>query len=40
MTRRKFSREFKIEAVELVAEQGMSVIHVRRDLDLVESVLR
>ena len=40
MTRRKFSREFKIEAVKLVTEQGVSVAQACRDLDLAESVLR
>lgn len=40
MTRRKFSREFKIEAVKLVTERGVSVVQACRDLDLAESVLR
>ena len=40
MTRRKFSREFKIEAVKLVTERGVSVAQACRDLDLAESVLR
>ena len=40
MTRRKFSREFKLEAVKLVTERGVSVAQVSRDLDLAESVLR
>lgn len=40
MTRRKFSREFKLEAVKLVTERGVSVAQVCRDLDLAESVLR
>ena len=40
MTRRKFSREFKIEAVKLVTERGVSVARACRDLDLAESVLR
>lgn len=40
MVRRKFSREFKIEAVRLVTERGVSVPQACRDLDLVESVLR
>jgi putative transposase len=40
MTRRKFSREFKIEAVKLVTERGVTVAQVCRDLDLAESVLR
>jgi transposase len=40
MTRRKFSREFKIEAAKLVTERGVSVAQACRDLDLAESVLR
>lgn len=40
MPRRTFSREFKIEAVKLVTERGVSVPQASRDLDLSESVLR
>lgn len=40
MTRRKFSREFKIEAVRLVTDRGVSVAQASRDLDLAESALR
>jgi transposase-like protein len=40
MTRRKFSREFKLEAVKLVTERGVTVAQVCRDLELAESVLR
>ncbi|SNT76890.1 transposase [Paracoccus seriniphilus] len=40
MTRRKFSREFKIEAVKLVTERGVTLAQACRDLDLAESVLR
>jgi len=40
MTRRKFSREFKVEAVKLVTERGVAVAQACRDLDLAESVLR
>lgn len=40
MPRRTFSREFKIEAVKLVTERGVSVPQASRDLDLAESVLR
>ena len=40
MVRRKFSREFKIEAVKLVTERGVTVAQTCRDLDLAESVLR
>ena len=39
-TRRQFSREFKIEAVKLVAERGVSISQAARDLDLGETVLR
>ena len=38
MVRRKFTKEFKFEAVKLVAERG--VAQAARDLDLAESVLR
>lgn len=40
MKRRKFSREFKIEAVKLVRERGVSVAQAGRDLDVHEHVLR
>lgn len=40
MTRRKFSREFKVEAVKLVTERGVAVAQAVRDLDVAESVLR
>jgi len=40
MTRRKFSREFKIEAVRLVTDRGVTVAQAARDLDVAESVLR
>jgi len=40
MRRRKFSREFKIEAVKLVRERGVSVARAGRDLDVHENVLR
>ena len=40
MTRRKFSREYKIEAVKLVTERGVAVAQAARDLDVAESVLR
>jgi transposase len=40
MTRRKFTREFELEAVKLVADRGVSVAQASRDLDLAESVLR
>ena len=40
MTRRKFSREFKTDAVKLVSERGVAVAQAARDLDVAESVLR
>lgn len=39
-TRRQFSREFKVEAVRLVKERGVSVAQAARDLDVHENVLR
>ncbi len=40
MLRRKFTREFKIEASRLVRERGVSVAQAARDLDVHENVLR
>jgi transposase len=40
MKRRKFSREFKVEAVKLVRERGVSAAQSARDLDIHENVLR
>jgi len=40
MVRRKFTKEFKFEAVKLVTERGVAVAQAARDLDLAESVLR
>ncbi|MCW2411578.1 transposase [Sphingobium sp. B8D3D] len=40
MQRRKFSREFKLEAVKLVRDRGVSVAQASRDLDLHVNVLR
>jgi len=40
VTRRKFSREFKFEAVKLVKDRGVSVAQAARDLDVHENVLR
>lgn len=34
MERRKFSREFKLEAVKLVLERGVSAAQAARDLDV------
>lgn len=38
--RRKFSDEFKAQAVELVRTSGKSVSQIARDLDLTENALR
>jgi len=38
--RRKFTREFKVEAVRLVQERGVTVAQAARDLDLGQTVLR
>jgi transposase len=40
MGRRRFDRAFKLEAVKLVRERGVSVAQVARDLDLNENMLR
>ena len=40
ITRRKFSKEFKVEAVRLVQDRGVSVSQAARDLDVGETVLR
>lgn len=39
-TRRQFSPEFKVEAVKLVKERGVTVAQAARDLDVHENVLR
>jgi len=38
-TRRRFSGEFKIEAVKLVTEQGLTIADAARDLGINEAVL-
>lgn len=38
-TRRKFSKEFKLEAVQLVTMQGMTCLQVGRDLGINQSVI-
>ena len=38
-TRRKFGKEFKIEAVKLVTERGMKVAEVSRDLGISKELL-
>ena len=39
MGRRNFTREFKLEAVKLVKERGVSVSQVARDLGIGASVI-
>ena|ERR1041384_8243355 len=39
-TRRQFSREYKLEAVRLVTERGVSVAQAARDLDVHVNSLR
>ena len=38
--RRRFSREFKLEAVKLASQEGVSIGQVARDLGIWETVLR
>ena len=40
MAKRQFSREFKLEAVKLVKERGVSIAQASRDLGVHENVLR
>jgi transposase-like protein len=40
MQRRRFPREFKVEAVKLVRDRRVSVSQAARDLDVHENVLR
>ena len=40
MQRRRFRREFKLEAVRLVKDRGVAVAQAARDLDVHENVLR
>jgi transposase len=39
MERRSFSREFKLEAVKLVRERGVTVTQAAKDLGIAQSVL-
>ena len=39
-TRRSYSHEFKLEAVRMVTEQGLSVAEVARDLEIHANLLR
>ena len=40
MERRRFTREFKVEAVKLVRERGVTAKQAARDLNVHENVLR
>ena len=40
MGRRSFSREFKVEAVRLIKDRGISVAQASRDLDVHSNTLR
>lgn len=40
MERRSFNREFKVEAVRLIRDRGVSVAQAARDLDVHENLLR
>lgn len=40
MVQRQFSRAFKLEAVRLVKDRGVSVVQASRDLEVGEGVLR
>jgi transposase len=40
MERRKFTREFKLEAVKLIQERGVTVAQAARDLGVQGSVSR
>ena len=40
MERRKFTREFKLEAVKLITERGVAVAQASRDLGVHQTVLR
>ena len=40
MGRRVFPREFKVEAVRLIQERGVSVAQAARDLEIHENMLR
>src|SRR3954453_7066882 len=38
--RRKFTREFKLEAVKLISERGVTVAQASRELEVHENMLR
>ena len=39
-TRRKYNKEFKVEAVRLIKERGVSVSQAAKDLNVDDNVLR
>lgn len=39
-TRRRFDTAFKLQVVQMIRDQGLSVAQVCRDLDLVDSAVR
>jgi transposase len=40
MERRKYSREFKLEALNLVRERGVAIVQAARDLDFNHNMFR
>lgn len=40
MKRRSYSREFKVQAVKMITEQGLSIREVSRDLGVSDTVIR
>jgi transposase len=40
MKKRKFNREFKLEAVNLVKDRGVSIVQASHDLDLNHNLIR
>jgi len=40
MARRQYTREFKLEAVRLIKDRGVSVVQAARDLEVGEGLLR
>ena len=40
MERKKYSREFKLEAVNLVRDRGVSIVQAARDLEVNHNMLR
>ena len=40
MERKKYSREFKVEAVNLVRDRGVSIVQAARDLEVNHNMLR